>query len=135
MNIGSFNVQEVEIDELSKKAPASYVSIHMQLGHEYTIQTRKTYSLLDLGGDIGGLQGGLVPIFSLIVSIFSGAFFTRSHLKNQFAIDNAVSKVKYEARLPQPPTQVGIQIEDSDSLGTPDLQLSYLRKNAINKIN
>ena len=53
------------------------------------MQTRRVYSLFDFGADIGGLQGALVPVFTLIVSVFGPASYYRSLITGLFAIDYA----------------------------------------------
>ena len=52
-----------------------YLRFRMNLGNRIQYQTRKVYSYLSFGADVGGLWGCIQPVFSLIVAIFSGAYF------------------------------------------------------------
>ncbi len=56
--------------------PDAYFSLRLILSDHVTNYSRRTYSLLDLLGDLGGIQGALVSIGFAITSSISGLLFT-----------------------------------------------------------
>ena len=58
------------------------------MGNTFVTQSRKVYSLLDFGADIGGLYGTIQPICAFLVAIFSGSLFTSNFVTNMYSIHN-----------------------------------------------
>ena len=51
------------------------MAVYMRLDNRYDIYTRKVYSILDLLGEVGGLQGSLLGIGMVIVSFITTRMF------------------------------------------------------------
>jgi len=66
----------------------------LKLGDSIKYQTRRVYSLLDFGSDVGGLYGSIQPLFGFIVALFSGAMFNSEIVTGLFPV--RVKNFKFE---------------------------------------
>jgi len=73
------------------KVSPVFIEFKFKLGNKLISQTRKVYSLLDFGADIGGLYGSIQPVCATLVALFSGALYYSSLITDLYPIHNDAS--------------------------------------------
>ena len=88
---------EQQVEETGKdNNEHNLVKFQFKLGNGKVNQTRKVYSLLDFGSDIGGLYGTVQPICAVLVALFSGSLFTANLVTNMYSVHNETSNIARE---------------------------------------
>jgi len=64
------------------------LSFRFKLGNKLVNQSRRVYSLLDFGADIGGLYGTVEPVCAVLVALISGAIYSTDLVSNTYPIHN-----------------------------------------------
>ena len=60
--------------------------MYLRIDNNYDIYERKIYSVMELLGDIGGLQGSLYMIGLFVIGFFSRRLFISAIMKNIYQV-------------------------------------------------
>jgi hypothetical protein len=75
-------------------------AVYLRFDNRYDLYTRQVYSILDLLGDLGGLQGSLLGIGLLIVSFFTNRLFVSDMLQKIYQVRKYVMESEDDKESP-----------------------------------
>ena len=87
-NLFYINIDKIDVIEAKRGKGDPLLTIKFELGNKVVIQTRRVYSFLSFGGDIGGLWGCIQPIFATLVALFSGALYNSELIRDIYPVHN-----------------------------------------------